>query len=253
MEQQIILLVVLGTISIMLMGFVVVFFVMTYKRKMLQNELERKSMESQHQHELLNATLKSQEAERKRLGGELHDSVGALLSSIKLNLQVKKKEAADLEPVLDNLNESIKLVRAISHQMMPVILVKYGLRKAIEDLFEKISNETLQASVREWGAFTFDENTSLMIFRIVQELTNNSMKHAAASTIDLSLTQEDQEARFVYQDNGRGFPAKVLEKSEGLGLLSIQTRAQSIGGRVIFSNSPENGARVDLVIPLPIT
>ena len=86
MEGKVIILVIIGTIGVMLMAFSVVFFVLLYKRRMLQNELEMKAVESKHQQDMLSATLKSQEAERNRLGTELHDSVGAMLSSIKMNL-----------------------------------------------------------------------------------------------------------------------------------------------------------------------
>ena len=88
MEGKVILLVIIGTIGVMLMAFSVVFFVLLYRRKMLENQLEKQATENMHQQEMLSATLKSQEDERNRLGTELHDGVGAMLSSIKVNYQV---------------------------------------------------------------------------------------------------------------------------------------------------------------------
>ena len=85
MEGKVILLVIIGTIGVMLMAFSVVFFVLLYRRKMLENQLEKQATENMHQQEMLSATLKSQEDERNRLGTELHDGVGAMLSSIKVN------------------------------------------------------------------------------------------------------------------------------------------------------------------------
>ncbi|MEM7298366.1 MAG: sensor histidine kinase [Bacteroidota bacterium] len=250
MEGKVILLVVIGTIGVMLMAFSVVFFVLLYKRRVLQNELEVKAIESRHQQEMLSATLKSQEAERNRLGTELHDSVGAMLSSIKLNLQVSKKnsKSKDLNPILGYLDETIVQVRSISHQMMPIVLKKYGLKKAIEDYFEKVTNDELKAEMVHWEEAPFDADESLMLFRIVQELTNNSIKHANASLLELEFKNEGDGLHIKYLDNGVGFPKEVLEASEGMGLLNIKNRSQSLGAKVSFDNKKEGGACVELVL-----
>lgn len=232
------------------MAFSVVFFVLLYKRRVLQTELEMKAVESKHQQEMLSATLKSQEAERNRLGTELHDSVGAMLSSIKMNLQVirKNNEAAKMEPVLGHLDETIAQVRTISHQMMPIILKKYGLKRAIEDLFEKVSNDELEAQLSEWDELSWDRDGELMLFRIIQELVNNSLKHSGASHLSLSINIENHTIHMVYQDDGKGYPREILDNSEGMGLLNIMNRAQSLGAKVTFKNKPEGGAQTDLVI-----
>lgn len=234
----------------MLMAFSVVFFVLLYRRKVLENQLEMQEVKTKHQEEMLNATLKSQEAERNRLGTELHDSVGAMLSSIKLNLQVTKKKegVVSLEPILGHLDETISQVRSISHQMMPIILKKYGLKHAVEDLFEKISSDEITASIIEWGEQKLAHEDSLMLFRIVQELANNSLKHANANKIEISLTNDRGTIHICYRDNGVGFPEDVLKNSNGMGLLNIKNRAQAIHAGVSFSNSDTGGAKVDLVI-----
>jgi len=254
MEGKVILLVVIGTIGVMLMAFAVVFFVLLYKRKMLENELEKKALESQHQQDMLSATLKSQESERNRLGTELHDSVGAMLSSIKMNLQVSKKNKSteNLEPVLGYLDETITQVRSISHQMMPIVLKKYGLKRAIEDLFEKVSNEELKAEVSEWTDIPLEEEECLMLFRIIQELTNNSLKHADASQIFLSISNGQDKYKISYCDNGKGFPDKILNQTEGMGMLNIVNRSQSLNGQPKFFNRDGGGAQVDLVLPKSI-
>lgn len=251
MEGKVIILVIIGTIGVMLMAFSVVFFVLLYKRRMLQNELDMKDVESKHQQDMLSATLKSQEAERNKLGSELHDSVGAMLSSIKMNLQIikRKSEEEGLDPVLSHLDETISQVRTISHQMMPIVLKKYGLKRAIEDLFEKVSNQELKAELKEWDDFDFKLEDSLLLFRVIQELVNNSLKHAKACEIYLSAKNEKDGLLICYSDNGMGYPEKILRKSEGMGLLNIMNRAQSLGASVTFSNIPDGGAQTDLVIP----
>lgn len=254
MEGKVILLVIIGTIGVMLMAFSVVFFVLLYRRKMLENQLKMQEVENQHQQEMLNATLKSQEEERNRLGTELHDGVGAMLSSIKLNLQVaKRKNGVDsLDPVLGHLDETIDQVRSISHQMMPIILKKYGLKHAIEDLLEKISSESLSASISNWEDPQLEKQDALMLYRIVQELINNSIKHAEASVIDFKIQKTVSKLVIEYSDNGKGYPAKVLENSSGMGLLNIKNRSQAINAISTFTNRKECGTKVNLVIELPI-
>ena len=254
MEGKVILLVIIGTIGVMLMAFSVVFFVLLYKRKMLENQLEKRETENLHQQEMLSATLKSQEDERNRLGTELHDGVGAMLSSIKVNLQVaKRKEGVDsLEPVLGHLDEAINQVRSISHQMMPVILKKYGLKHAIKDLFEKLSSDDLKVEIAEWDEPRLNDQDSLMLYRIVQELLNNSIKHAGANTINFSIKNDASEVQITYCDNGKGYPEHVLASSDGMGLLNIKNRSQAIGASTNFSNKKDGGAQVNLVIAKPI-
>ena len=249
MEGKVILLVVIGTISVMLMAFSVVYFVFLYRRKTLENQLEMQEIKTKHQEEMLNATLKSQETERNRLGTELHDSVGAMLSSIKLNLQVAKKKdgITSLDSVLGHMDETIGLVRSISHQMMPIILKKYGLKRAVEDLFEKTSNEELTIQIEEWHDPALSEENSLMLYRIVQELLNNAIKHASANHVVLSIEKREGSLKIVFRDNGKGFPKEVLENSQGMGLLNIKNRAQVINAQVQFGNY-EEGAEVNLVL-----
>ncbi len=211
-------------------------------------------METHHHQEMLKATLTSQEEERNRLGTELHDGVGALLSTIKMNLQVsqRSKSPETIPDVIEHLTEAIGLVRTISHEMMPIVLKKYGLQRAIADLFEKINkSDKLTANINDWEEFEREENDNLMIYRIIQELTNNSLKHSEASTIDLDCKiDENRKARIVFKDNGKGFPSEVLEKSEGIGLWNISNRAQAIGAAVFFTNNESGGANVELTINL---
>lgn len=253
-EGKVILLVIIGTIGVMLMAFSVVFFVLLYRRKMLENQLKMREVENKHQQEMLSATLKSQEEERNRLGTELHDGVGAMLSSIKVNLQVaKRKEGVEsLNPVLGHLDEAISQVRSISHQMMPIVLKKYGLKHAVEDLFSKISNDNLTARITHWDDPSLKDQDALMLYRIVQELVNNSLKHAEATQITFHVQKSSSELDIEFSDNGKGYPAHVLESSEGMGLLNIKNRSQALNAALQFSNLDQGGSKVNLVLALPI-
>ena len=94
---------------------------------------------------------------------------------------------------MSHLDETITQVRTISHQMMPIVLKKYGLKRAVEDLFEKVSNEELKAELGLWDEFEFELEDSLLLFRVIQELVNNSLKHAQACEISLSVKNDTEE------------------------------------------------------------
>ena len=136
--------------------------------------------------------------------------------------------------------------------MMPVILKKYGLKKAIEDHFDKISSNNLTASIEEWQDFSLNDDHELMLFRILQELTNNTIKHSNATIISVSFEKSNTKKIFCYRDNGNGFPDDLLLDSDGMGLLNIMNRAQSIGATAEFSNLETGGAQVNLVIDTSI-
>ena len=135
--------------------------------------------------------------------------------------------------------------------MMPVVLKKYGLKRAIADLFEKINkSDRIAATIENWEEFEREESDNLMLYRIVQELTNNSLKHAQAKNIKLECRVNAGIVKIIFCDNGRGFPQQVLEKSEGIGLWNISNRAQAVGAQVAFSNEEFGGARIELMINL---
>lgn len=234
------------------MAFSLIFFVSLYKRRVLQNKLAIQEIQTQHQQDMLRATLTSQEEERNRLGTELHDGVGALLSSIKMNLQVSQKaNSLDAVPeIIEYLTDTIGQVRSISHEMMPVILKKYGLKKAVNDLFEKISNNEVEAAITDWDDFELEKSDESMLYRIIQELTNNTLKHSGASQINLSCSVENAKAQLTFSDDGKGYPEEVLANGEGMGLWNILNRAQSIGATAQFSNMTKGGACTELIINL---
>lgn len=250
LESQLIILIVAGTVGLMVMAFSVVYFVLLYKRKALKNKLEIQEIKGKHQKEMLVETLKSQEVERNRLGTELHDGVGAMLSSIKLNLQVSQQKTGieELTTICKYLDETIVQVRGISHQMMPIILKKYGLKRAIEDLVEKIASDSLKARITQWEDPSLNEDDNLMIYRIVQELINNTIKHSSANKISMKMhCNGEGQLSFDYFDNGKGFPEHVLNRADGLGLLNIRNRAQAINASATFENKPDGGVHVRLV------
>lgn len=245
MTDQLIILIIIGTASIMFMVFALVFFVSLYRKKQLENQLEIQEIKSAHQEQMLTATVESIEEERARIGTELHDSVGAMLSSIKMNLSIAKEKDED---VLKDLNETIQTVRTISHQMMPIVLKKYGLKEAIKELGEKVKG--INVRIAHWSEISLSEKQSLLLFRIVQESLNNTLKHSGATDFTVSLSKNEGTGLLELMDNGSGFPKEALEDSTGMGLLNIQSRAEAIKAKTIMSNSDSGGACIKLAIPI---
>jgi two-component system, NarL family, sensor kinase len=249
-ESQLVLLIVIGSIGILLMAFSVVFFVSLYNKRVLQNKLTLEQIKTRHQEEMLKATIESTEKERQRLGAELHDGVGALLSSVKMNLQLTKRLGSldGIDEILKNLNDGIEQVRSLSHEMMPVVLKKYGLKEALVELGRKVTH--LKVSLTEWDDCSFNELQSIMLYRIVQESLNNCLKHSGATSFHINCKVDKGLCTFSVSDNGKGYPAEVLDSASGIGLWNILNRAQVLGAQATFSNRSESGACLDLVFQI---
>lgn len=233
----------------------VIFFVVLYQRRVLQNKLQVQELQVQHQEDMLKATLTSQEKERAKVGTELHDEVGVMLSTIKMGLQMAKKPkfstGEKLEEVLGQLDETIQQVRGLSHQMMPVVLKKYGLSRAIDEFTQKVNKMSpIEVRMDKMELPVLDDEQALMFYRIVQELINNAIKHSKAEHITLSSEKVNGIGyRFAFVDDGVGFPAELLKNADGMGLWNIRNRAQVLKSQVIFANGPQRGAQIILEMP----
>lgn len=252
MEAQLVKLIVLGSFGLLIMAGSVIFFVILYQRRVLQNKVQVQQMHVVHQEQMLHATLRSQEEERSRLGTELHDSVGAMLSTIKMSLQLalRNNSVENISPALDQMDDTIRQVRSISHQMMPVVLKKYGLQRAIEEICMQVNRGgAIRARFTAGAQPDWTTEQELMVFRIIQELVNNSIKHSGASAITIELKGVTTRYELRFCDNGVGFPASILENTSGIGLWNIKNRAQVLHSEVSFSNHQNGGAQVILEIP----
>jgi signal transduction histidine kinase len=200
--------------------------------------------------------MDAEENERRRLARELHDGVGQLLSATRRKIQfLQANEGADVmsEP-LRMLDESIKEVRDLSHSMMPPSLLNKDLRQAIQEFISRInSNKELEIQT-EWvntDNLKLDKTTTLMLYRSVQEIIGNALKHANASTINIEMVNHDTEVTLVIYDDGIGFDKfEKQDTNTGLGLSNIQSRIAYIGGTLEINSAPGRG--VTYVIEVPV-
>ncbi|MEZ5041327.1 MAG: histidine kinase [Saprospiraceae bacterium] len=208
----------------------------------------------QEQNNLANkkSFLNGQEKERSRLAKELHDGLGPLLTSLKLSIQSTDLPPEQKTPLKQLIDEMILEVRRMTYDLMPPALLDFGVGKAIVHLIElirKTSNlDVFYAnSMKEEDRESLDIETHINLFRIIQELFNNTLKHAQASHVRLSLTQFEDKVALYYEDDGRGFKLETVEY--GYGLNNIKERVKVFNGYLSI-HSNQSGTQVEVEIPI---
>jgi two-component system NarL family sensor kinase len=239
-------LILVGTIGMALLTIVLIVFVVFHQRKVIRYQKQLQKMEEEQQKILLNASIRWQEEERQRIAADLHDDAGPLLATARLYLNenlLKQDVSTQLQSIYNAkqiIDDTIQLIRNISHSLMPPTLKNFGLESAINDLFQKISGTgAINASCRfhDYRQRLVPEQ-ELLIFRVVQELINNILKHSNSSF--MHITQNIQEGRFYLRlhHDGRGITQDDFEKmnksSLGLGLKNIQSRMKVLQGSINF-------------------
>ncbi len=236
----------LGTLGMLLLTVGLIIFIILHQKRVKRFNEKIQEMEKAQQRLLLNASIKLQEEERQRLAADLHDDAGPLLATARLYLNenlVNQDKATQLQSIFQArqiIDDTIQLVRNISHSLMPPTLKNFGLESAINDLFQKISGSgTINASSRfhEYKE-RLKEEKELIIFRVVQELINNILKHSNASFIH--LTQNVHAGKFYLRihHDGRGLVQadfdKLNKSNVGLGLKNITSRLRVVDGNINF-------------------
>ncbi|HDR52211.1 MAG TPA: sensor histidine kinase [Mariniphaga anaerophila] len=244
-----------GTSAMIVLAGAVLFFFVSYQKRILKKELEINRIKAEQQKEILKNIFLAQEKERKRIAQDLHDEVGAMLSVVKLNVArfEKKSENKEIQSLAaetkNYLNDVIGQVRRISRALMPPSLEKLGLYYAIEELAGRV-NDTgqMQVEFRKTGEpYRFDIKKELAIFRIVQELVNNSIKHAKASHIKLTIRFGSNGLGLAFADNGVGFDLEKIVNT-GLGIRNLESRSQIIGAHFKMKSTPGKGTSAILFL-----
>lgn len=220
--------------------------------KKLKNE-EIANMKTEQELKELNAMMHGQEEERNRIASDLHDRLGARLSSIKLLFQSEQNETASIlkSKLLDNINEAIKETREISHNLSTDMLTRFGLETALKDMVRTINEaEKIKAEIAIYGLQKrLPLEVERNIYHIALELINNTIKHAQASHITLQISQIEGEINVFYEDDGVGFDVQNVVDS-GMGMRSIYARVNTINGAVYFNSKPGKGINVVMTIPV---
>lgn len=250
-EINITSLVIVGILAMLVLfaSFLIAFIIS--QRKKLQHQRDLQSLQEQQQNQLIEAAVRSEETERHRIAEALHDEVGAILSSTKLHFQGIKPSSMDerdkqlYEKGKELLDEGIRKVRGISHNLHSNILKEFGLNEAIQHFLSKITQGTLIKSHIQLDAGYTTENTenNISIYRLVQELVNNVIKHSGASFINIRSEYAGGRLLLELAHDGRGLDQEAFEnlryRKEGLGLKNIQNRMILLRGTIRFSKTAE--------------
>jgi len=201
------------------------------------------------------SVLKGQEEERGRLSRDLHDGVGGLLSGVKLTLSTMKgnvflseENAHTVNNVIVQLDQSIAELRRVSHNMMPEALIKYGLKEALENYCEGLnSSGIISVQFQAYGMDQrLEQSTEIVVYRIVQELLSNVIKHAQAKQVLVQLIRNDEHFTLTVEDDGKGFNLEEAEKKDGAGLANIKARTEYLGGTLDIQSNPDEGTSVNV-------
>ncbi len=208
-----------------------IFFFIAHQRRITKQKEAMQKAELEHSEMLLHATLLSQEEERKRIGRDLHDDVGASLSNLKMIMAQSTEVQPDktaYKPLIDNI---ITTVRNISHSLSPPGLTLFGLENTLHELFDQfnIAGNIKLIFENELGEKlnAFDERTALALYRIMQELLTNTVKHAHANQVMIKCFAENDTSIITYQDNGKGIDT-AAGKKYGMGMQNIEARLRMI-------------------------
>jgi signal transduction histidine kinase len=235
-----------GTLAMLILAIGIIVFVIFHQRKVIRYQLQMKKMEAEKQQILLNASIRFQEEERQRIAADLHDDAGPLLATARLYLNenlINQEKAQQLQSILSAkqiIDDAILLIRNISHSLMPPTLKNFGLESATTDLFQKISGSgSLNASARFHDyreRLKVDEE--LLVFRIIQELVNNILKHSNAGFIHLTQNANGNNIYLRLHHDGKGIVQAEFDKlnhnTHGLGLKNIASRIKVLHGRIFF-------------------
>ncbi len=254
-NAEIILIYFIGTFAMVVLAGAIFFFFVSYQKRLLKKELEINIIRSRQQEEILKNTILSQEKERKRIAQDLHDEVGAMLSVVKLNISLFERKSDNPESkelaleTKSYIDDVIIQVRRISRALMPPSLERLGLAVAVEELADWV-NKSGVIQVDYWCSRIvkrLDSKMELAVFRIIQELVNNAIKHSNASIIFVKLRYSVSGLAVSISDNGKGFEADKMVKT-GLGLKNLESRSQILDAKMRINSFPGKGTTAILFL-----
>jgi signal transduction histidine kinase len=217
--------------------------------RFLVNYVERMTAQRRlFENKLMSAVLRTEERSRAEFSRELHDGLGPLLSSAKMSIStlstdnMNDRDRETLRNTAQVIDEAIRSLREISNNLSPHVLNNFGLARGIKQFVDRLgtTRDTNILFTTTIGGERFDSNIEVILYRVVCELVNNSLKHSACDRIVLELNKVGKNIVIDYRDNGKGFNLEEVE-SVGMGLSNIKSRISSLGGKIRFDSKPGSG------------
>lgn len=245
------------SLSIILTVIIFLLLYFLYQNNKLKQKIKRKDTKQKILLDIINSGIDSQEAEHKKIASFLHDNINSLLSSAGLHLNTftaqNNIKSDEIQKAKAILSEAHELLRDMSHDLVPSLLVRFGLIYSLEDLCEKNSNSAIEF---EFSSFIptsrrYAEKFEMKIYFIVSELFSNITKHSNAKKAKLSLTEKDNQLVLRIYDDGIGFKTQKLKDVEGFGLNRIRARIKKYKGSLSIVSKENQGTKIKIQIPLP--
>lgn len=226
---------------------------MRQREKLHGLELEKEKQRSNIA--TLTAMLDGQEQERGRLARDLHDGLGGLLSSAKLHLSHLYEQSTavrklPLSKSIEQLDIAVDELRLVAHNLMPDLLLNYGLEEALSDYALRMSNEATEVDVQFLHYNTaMDQEQELITYRIIQELVNNAIKHARPEQIIIQVVEEEKSYTVTVEDDGIGFDIEKTRINNSAGLHNINSRVQFLNGNLHIQSTIDQGSSIEFEFP----
>lgn len=256
-NDEVISIIIIGSMGMLILcvGFAV--FIALYQRKMFQEQEKRRLMELEFQNQMIRLQIDSTEVERKRIAADLHDSIGSLLWAAKLNIAFLGRSVDFTGELKDSysetmrmLDQSVESVKRISWELTPEAFNHTGLSSSIKEFCTRLDGKGQQVIYEESGRSIFwNDDRALMVYRIVQELVNNAVKHAQSTIIRVKLCWNPHTLELEVGDDGKGFVLNEKVRS-GVGWWNITNRSNKIGARLLVKENLSKGSAIALTVPL---
>ncbi|WP_346320618.1 ATP-binding protein [Chitinophaga sp. YIM B06452] len=248
----------LAGLIVALLVALIIFIIYRNKHRLAaqREQLQRQELENMKQAQRIqhfSAMLEGQEQERRRLARDLHDGLGGTMASIRVKAADLADSAtpndAQMKQIITQLDGATRELRRIAHNMMPEALLKFGLEAALKDLCESLQHN---GAAIVFQAFDLrgdiPQSQQIMIYRLVQELLGNALKHSGARNILVQCLQRGEELSVIVEDDGKGFDQGSLSPADGIGLQSVRARVDYLKGRLDIQSTPGVGTTVNIDI-----
>ncbi|WP_264564924.1 tetratricopeptide repeat-containing sensor histidine kinase [Flavobacterium sp. N3904] len=235
---------------------IIIFLYFFFQNIRLKQKNKLKDFQSKIQENIINASIDGQELERKKIAAFLHDNISSLLSSAGLHLNVftsqNVTQTEEISKTKEILEEAHNQIRNLSHELMPSLLVRFGLLYALEDLCEKTSNSRIKIEFSSHIDIKkrYNEDFEMKLYFIITELINNIIKHSNATKAKIIIEENENKLQIITTDNGNGFIDNEFRLSEGFGINQIRARINNMKGEFIINSILNKGTTITLKIPI---
>ncbi len=252
-QEEILVSIVIASVFFILIGSFVLLIVFVFLRRQRKNKEEKDEMKNRFEQTLLKTQLEIQEQSFAYISQEIHDNIGQVLSLVRLNLNTFEHIVTEeqINQTDELLGKAIKDLRDLSHNLQRNRIHDIGIVDSIRKLLISIE-KTGQYKTSFYASDNFhilDPNTDIILYRMIQEIVNNIIKHAEADTIEIEINSDNDTTSIRICDNGKGFDTEVLKQERaGIGLQNIINRAKTINANVEVKSEPGEGTTITLFI-----